>query len=478
MTYDLILVGTSFASSFFLRKYLEMAPKNVTVLVLERGNFIPHAQRLDQTRSKPRSKVRIITGGDTEKTYRSDNPGKPWLFDPSFGGSSNSWTGCTPRLMPYDFKMRSKYNVGSDWPLSYEDLESFYCEAEEIMSISGPENTPYPMSKPYPQPAHELSTIDKIMHREYGDLYIGQPTARSSISGKRNKCCTSAVCHICPMNAKFTIENGLMPIYDDHRVTVLTDSQVIRLETERNVVKDVVYIKEGIECRASGDAIALGANPIFNAHILLNSGDTSPFTGRFLSEQVGFPVYVYLNDLKNVGGNSFITCNGYMLYDTVDRGSKAACLLESHNGFYIRHEYGKWRHIAKFKFVFEDIPQHDNFVSLSDDPQIPLITYKNHSRYVTNGYNHLKNNLNKLLSPLPVESICIDEKPVPTEGHILGTTRMSADASSGVIDKYLIHHKYRNLFVLGTGAFPSISPSNPTLTLSALSLWSAHHMFK
>lgn len=477
MSYDLILIGTSFASSFFLKKYLETASPKARILSLERGEHIPHSLRLEKTRSKPRNTVSFISGGETRKTYRNENPAKNWIFDPSFGGSSNSWTGATPRLMPNDFRLKSKYNIGQDWPLSYEDLEPYYCEAEEIMSISGPDRTPYPMSVPYPQPPHKLSTVDTLLQKKYGELYISQPTARSSIMGKRNKCCTSAVCHMCPTQAKFTIENSLMSVYNDPRVQVSLQSQVIRLETASNVVKGVVYNKEGREHKVEGEVVVLGANPIFNAHILLNSGDANPHTGRFLSEQVGFPAYVYLDGLQNVGGSSIITCNGYMLYDTVDRSKTAACFIESHNSYFVRHEYGKWRQLARFKFVFEDIPQYHNMVTTSEDPAIPVVRYKSHSDYVGRGYSHLKSKLEELLSPLPVEDIALDEKPVVTEGHILGTTRMSQDSSSGVVDKYLNHHQFRNLFVLGSGSFPTISPANPTLTLSALSLWSAHKAF-
>jgi choline dehydrogenase-like flavoprotein len=39
-----------------------------------------------------------------------------------------------------------------------------------------------------------------------------------------------------------------------------------------------------------------------------------------------------------------------------------------------------------------------------------------------------------------------------------------------VVDKHLIHHQYRNLFVLGKRQFYHLYPANPTLTLSALSL--------
>jgi len=54
---------------------------------------------------------------------------------------------------------------------------------------------------------------------------------------------------------------------------------------------------------------------------------------------------------------------------------------------------------------------------------------------------------------------------------------MGDDANKSVVDKNLIHHKYRNLFVLGSGVYPTITPSNPTLTLSALSLMAANNSF-
>jgi choline dehydrogenase-like flavoprotein len=39
-----------------------------------------------------------------------------------------------------------------------------------------------------------------------------------------------------------------------------------------------------------------------------------------------------------------------------------------------------------------------------------------------------------------------------------------------------VHHKYRNLLVLGASAFPTASPAYPTVTVSALALWAADHI--
>lgn len=54
---------------------------------------------------------------------------------------------------------------------------------------------------------------------------------------------------------------------------------------------------------------------------------------------------------------------------------------------------------------------------------------------------------------------------------------MGEDPEQSIVDRYLVHHQIRNLVILGSGVFPTASPANPTLTLSALSLWTAKNMF-
>ncbi len=44
--YDLVVVGTGFASSFFLKKYLVKSKGKKRVLVLEKGHFYPYTERL------------------------------------------------------------------------------------------------------------------------------------------------------------------------------------------------------------------------------------------------------------------------------------------------------------------------------------------------------------------------------------------------------------------------------------------------
>ncbi|HSJ15589.1 MAG TPA: GMC family oxidoreductase [Longimicrobiales bacterium] len=474
--YDLLLVGTGFATTFFLRSYLDHAPPRARVLVLERGFLFPHAERLKVRRGEPSAYARINEA--SEATFINATPGKPWFFQTGFGGSSNCWFGCTPRFMPSDFRLRSRYGVAADWPIGYDDLAPYYDRAEEIMAVAGPEDTPFPRSGPYPQPPHLFTPVDDILQQRHGNLYISQPTARARLAvNGRLPCCANAVCGVCPVNAKFTIENSGMGVYEDPRVELRSGAQVFALELEGSTVKAAYFRSRGREETVSAEVYALGANAMFNAHILLSSGDTNPFTGRGLGEQVGVQATILLAGLANVGGSTWVNANGYMLYDGDHRATSAACLIEANNAAYIRNERGKWRDIARFRMIFEDLPSDDNAVTRSSDPLRPEVCYQQeHSAYVQAGVARMKERLPALLADLPVEDIRYD-KEFASEAHILGTTRMSDTAATGVVDRHLIHHRYRNLFVLGGGAFPTFSPANPTLTLSALSMFAADRSF-
>lgn len=466
--YDLIIVGTGFASSFFLKSYLEKAGSNKKILVLERGKFHPYTERLALKRGE--KELQIKKAG---QTYSTD-AGKIWVFDPNFGGSSNCWTGCTPRFLPNDFKLNTLYGVGQDWPISYEDIEPYYIEVEKIMAISGPEKTPFPRRGPYPLPAHQLSSVDSLLQSRYGDLYISQPTARASKAiGNRGACCSSSVCDLCPVNAKFTIENGLGHIYEDPRVTIKYEAQVIGLDTKESLAKSVHYIQENSEKKADGETIVLGANAVFNAHILLNSGDSNPNTGAGICEQLGVFARLYYNDLDNVGGSSIISANGYMMYDGEHRKNHAACIIESFNTPFIRNEAGKWRKLSIFKFIYEDLPQKENKIALSEDERKPKVIYNSHSEYAQRGIARLPEDINKYFGFLPIEKVEIDDYSQKTEFHVCSTTKMGLNSEDSVIDQNMVHHKYRNVVVLGSSSYPSITPSNPTLTLSALSLRAA-----
>jgi glucose dehydrogenase len=58
-------------------------------------------------------------------------------------------------------------------------------------------------------------------------------------------------------------------------------------------------------------------------------------------------------------------------------------------------------------------------------------------------------------------------------GHVMGTYRMGNDPKTSVVDSFQRSHDHANLFLVGSGTFPTVGTANPTITLSALALRTA-----
>ena len=61
-------------------------------------------------------------------------------------------------------------------------------------------------------------------------------------------------------------------------------------------------------------------------------------------------------------------------------------------------------------------------------------------------------------------------------GHHMGTTRMSSDPRSGVVDSDCRVHGIDNLYIASASVFPTAGFANPTLTVLALALRLADHL--
>jgi choline dehydrogenase-like flavoprotein len=415
---------------------------------------------------------------EIDNSYLNLTPAKPWLFTPHFGGGSNCWWGCTPRMLPEDFALQTTYGVGTDWPFSYSDLESYYCIAEEWMGISGYNGAqPAWRSRPYPLGPHRLNAPDEVLHKAYPDTFIPQPTARASqnIKGGRGKCCANGTCSTCPVDAKFTIHNSFGTPYEDPRVQLLLQSPVRTIRLGATTADGVQYqSSDGAEHTAFGNLIAIGANALFTPQLLEASGDSHTQLGKGLVEQVGVNVEVLLDGLDNFSGSTSLTGNGYMLYAGAHRATKAAALIQTINVPQrpLRMERGKWRQKMEIQVTFEDLRQAKNHVRAETESAKPVTRFEGISAYTQRGLAELDQDLNRVLSPLPVENIQVLEV-TQTEGHIMGTTMMGTDPLLSVADHAGVHHRYRNLVLLGSGLFPTAAPANPTLTLSAMAIRTA-----
>jgi choline dehydrogenase-like flavoprotein len=456
-------------------RYLEHAAPTARVLVLERGNRDSKAWQLENRRT---------SSLNPEALFINNNPEKEWLTSPGFGGNSKCWWGGATRMMPGDFQLQSRYGVGVDWPLCYDDLENYYGDVEAIMAVSGPADSPMPRSRPFPLPPHRFSDPDALLKETFPDGWFHPATARASAStGTRGICCGNGICELCPEDAKFTIQNGLCQVYLDPRVTLQLESAVETVLSSGNVATGVSYQRDGKSHRATADLVILAASALFNPHILLRSGTTHELLGKRLHEQMSVDVCLNLRGVKSYNGSTMISGNGYLFYEGEQRREHAACLIETWNSPFIyqraslRAEQGRWTERTYLRFMFDDLPRADNTVTVNAvEPGRAETSFNGYSDYAQRGMDRIPAMIDVLSKALPIEgieSISLGR----TTAHIQGTVVMGDDPAASVVDSHLIHHRIRNLIVLGSSAFPTASPAYPTLTISALSLRAADYLF-
>jgi choline dehydrogenase-like flavoprotein len=465
-SYDVALIGTGFSSSFFLAGFLPRARPNLRVIVLERGPRWEHARRVE---------TRSLSPFPSESLQRrSGVEDKRWVFTIAFGGGSNCWWGNAPRFLPADFKMKTLFGVGEDWPLSYEDLAPYYERVEAEMALSGPPAPwPFPRSAPYTQPPHRLNAPEELLKRAYPDAFFNVPTARARIATEgRGACCANGICHLCPVDAKWTVQNSFTRVYDDPRVTVVTGAEALAIDTSAGVARGIRYRQGGREASVRADLVAVGANAVFNPVLLQRSGLDHPMLGRRLHEQIGLTADVYLDGLESFQGSTSVTGHYYGLYtDDARRRQMAACLIETWNIGLLRTEPGRWAQVLPVRLVYDVLPDPANYVRDDPaDPNRPRLHYAGHSAYTQRALDRAQADLEKVMAPLPVERIAIRNEIQETESHILGTTVMGNNPATSIVDRNSVHHRVRNLLVMGGSTFPVSTPANPSLTISALAL--------
>ena len=181
--------------------------------------------------SRPARSTTCRSGSSTFKNYCAGNPwkselpeldthttdGNPgysleWNRARGVGGSTLFWEGYTPRFHASDFRLHSLYGRGTDWPITYEDLEPYYAKAEVGLGVAGTVDNPFASARsgPFPLPAFEHSYSDAFFAKacnRLGIAFTKLPQARNSVLyGERPQCSGCSTCYVCPTGAKATTE--------------------------------------------------------------------------------------------------------------------------------------------------------------------------------------------------------------------------------------------------------------------------------
>jgi glucose dehydrogenase len=333
--FDVVIIGSGISGALLAYR---LAQSNVRVLILEAGgvpedslgrwamvhNYVTSPSKAPDSPfcgndvlpvdPKPATAYRFLQPNpvDNGKNYYDYDPAvKSDLFKSYYerlvGGATWHWQGIYIRMVPNDFRMKSLYGVGFDWPISYSEIEPWYVQAEYEMGVAGSdrENDNYYVprfrayrSRPFPMPALVPSYLDReVAEAIDGERLDGIPlrvnTVPHAINSRefdgRPACDGHTSCvPLCPTKARYEaiihVERAIKAGAVIRTQAVVTKVDV---DADSKAVTRVWYKRwDGTEDRASGRIVVLAANGIENPRILLssNAASSSDAVGRHLMD--------------------------------------------------------------------------------------------------------------------------------------------------------------------------------------------------
>jgi choline dehydrogenase-like flavoprotein len=500
--YDIIIIGSGAGGGTLAYK---LAPSGKTILVLERGDFIPKEKENWDAKE-------VFTNGryrTTEKWFdKDDQPFSPYAHY-AVGGNTKMYGAALFRLRERDFKDTRHFGgVSPAWPIQYDELEPFYTEAENLYSVHGergidPTEPKAKSGYPFPPLKHEPSMqdlFDSIRGLGYRPfpLPIGVRLGENANNG-------SSPIHLSnfdgfpdPTEAKADAQVvALREALKTPQVTLLTRAHVDKLVTDKSGkrISVVQVTRDGEKISFEGGLVVLAAGAVNSAAILLRSNNlanSSGLVGRnYMLHQNGcvinfsqklntsqFQKSFSLSDFYHEAEDSEFPLGTIQLMGKNDPDTVLG-LTEEHFAGKSFEELST--HSVDFWITSEDLPDYNNQVTLREDGSIKTIYTVNNRE----AYERLKKKLYTILDklaekdPLYKNAVRVGyDLGVSGVSHQMGTLKFGKDPKTSVLDVNCKAHDLDNLYAVDASFFVSSGAFNPSLTIMANALRVGKHLLE
>jgi glucose dehydrogenase len=551
-TYDIVIIGGGIAGSMLAYKVSKLCP-DLKIIILEAGTD-RSAERAEMSLAFAASvnkgpisaydknpEIKLASPASTHDYYDPAPDDFKSTYLRTGGGTTWHWLGNTPRHLPNDFKLSTKYKQGVDWPIDYATIEKYYSEAEKEIGVSGNHeewNNMLPganRSADFPMPMIWPSYLETVIKKgldgqeiENNTIKIrSTPQARNSQAYEGRPACAgnSSCVPICPIGAKYdAMVHVRKALAQGVEIRYQAAVQSIETDGSRNISKVHFSNWNGDKDFVEGKLFILSANAIESSIILLFNklATGSGFVGKHLMDHPqGYGVGIFKDPIYTFRGPP--TTSGIDVFRDGDfRKNSAAFRISIGNDgwsrfvrkdnvnkldnleFLIEQKFGTKNfvigkglrqavadnitRIFRFSYSTEMLPHPDNSVELGSKidpvtnlprPKINFVIDRT-GTYNKDAFKMAGRVLTGLFEKLGVSAtdfeVQDDQSIFSGAGHIMGTLRMGTDPKNSVVNENLQAHDHPNLFIVGSGVFPTSCTANPTLTIAALSLRLADHI--
>lgn len=460
-----------------------LAKAGVDCLVIERGDFVKKedanwsAQEIFiNQKYKPNEKW-------LDERGREFTPGVHYIV----GGNTKVYGSSLPRFREQDFlEIKHKEGISPAWPFSYQDIEPYYCQAEQLYKVhgsTGEDPTEPPRSKPFPYPAlaHEKYISDLAARLSAAGV---KPHANAMGVDLRNegKCIRCGTCDgfVCKLDAKSDAQTcALEPALKTGKVRLETNLKVTQVVVKNGKVDHLLAKRDGHEIKIIAKKYVLSLGAVNTAALLLRSGsiaNSSGLLGRnFMmhnnahiaafnvksKNDVIFQKTLSFSDWYFDGGS------GYPLGVVQLIGKVQAIMMKS---YATKVPLAILKFIAdrsvEFVVMNEDLPATSNRVEIAPNGMIQIFR----KAVNTSAHKELMKKTKQVLRKSGFQAIFVQPFDISMNSHQCGTSVAGNDPKLSVVDQYCKTHDLENLYLIDGGFFPSSAAMNPALTIAAQAL--------
>ncbi len=487
----------------------ELTRRGIKVVLLEAGR----RQSLATFSQDPGAAFGQLTWLDPRTTsgtwgVTKDSPTLPVWICKTVGGTTVHWTGATPRLRPWEIKVRTTYGEVpgtslTDWPIPYEELKRYYQLAERRLVVTRRNGNPgLPASNNF-----------KVMYAAakkvgYKQVHTNHMAINTRPADERGVCIQQGFCvQGCKTGAKWsTLYTEIPRAEATGNLDLRVQCQATRIEhgADGRVTAVVYRDSEGKEQRQKARLVCVAGNSIETPRLLL------------LSESSKFPQGL-ANSAGQVGRNYCHHISGFVwaIFDQpvhFYRGTTLAGIVEDETinepkrgfvgGYHMElialdlptlpsvglpYGWGRdfasivegYRNMAGMFICGEDLGQPGNGVTL--DPKVKdayglPVAHVHVDEHANDKAmrKHAQDQMAKMYESVGARRIVRSATPPAT--HNMCTARMSTHPRDGVSNAHGQTHDIQNLFISDGSAFSSPGSANPTLTIVALALRQAEYI--
>ncbi len=506
---DVVIVGSGAAGSLMAAKLSKAGKK---VIILEAG---PERTLNDLISSQINAR-RLKWSGEPVQEKGAQPIGNVFNSGYGTGGSALHHYGVWPRLHTEDFNVKSLHGRSLDWPITYDDLRPYYDKIQQEVGISGdkaseiwrPEGDDYPLP---PVPIFQQSEIIAKGFKNLGKRTSPLPLALNSRDYKgRPGCLWDGWCDAgCPTKALVNPLALYLPEAKKMGARVIHDATATRILTDNSGKKAVgvkYHTKEGIEVTQMADLVILAAFAVQNPRLLLNSADgglanRSGLVGSYIMSHAAATVFGLFDQetepYMGATGGQLLNQDSYDHKDQRDSGfgsyqwmiaqavkpndllgfggSNPALFGKKLTEFMKRAA----QHFGGMTGCVEDLPLRENRVTLSADKDkfgmaLASVAHTAHADSLALWQAAKAEGVEIFKA---ADAVQVWNGPLGPM-HIMGGTIMGDDGEKSVTNSYGQCHDIDNLFIAGSGLFPTSGGVNPTFTVHALSLRSSEYIVK